>query len=98
MASIQGQDTFPPLTEYPSGRDTFSGFAEYVTRDLVLVSSAHDRTLLVLSAENLGRVGFVQLDTPCSGTPVATDGRGHFVTYDSVKSLQLWELEDVRAS
>jgi hypothetical protein len=98
VASIQGHDSLPPFTDYPGGPDSFSSFAEYITKDLVLVSSAREGTLLVLSAENLGRVGFLQFEGTAHGSPVATDGRGHFVTYDSAKRLQLWELEDFRAS
>ncbi|QSQ25535.1 hypothetical protein JY651_11625 [Pyxidicoccus parkwayensis] len=92
VASLQGANTFPPVTDFPSGSDSFSGFAEYVTRDLVLVSSAREGVRLVLSPDDLRRVGIVEHKSSCHGGPVATDGRGHFVTYDSARSLQLWAL------
>jgi hypothetical protein len=92
--SIQGQDTFPPVSDFPGGGpDAFSRFAEYLTKDLVLVSSDRAGTCIVLSAEDLGRVGFLQPTAPCHGSPVASDGRGNFVTYDSVRTLQLWSVQ-----
>lgn len=91
VATREARDTFPNITDFPGGSDSFSGYAQYVTEKLVVATSAREGRQALLSADDLSLVGLLEF-SGIPGTTVSTDGHGQLVTYDASRSLQLWAL------
>jgi hypothetical protein len=96
VARREAKDTFaevvPDERPGPPFQDPFSGWALYVTQDLILTSSEHAGTVLLLSAGGLDVVGEPEYAGKQKGRIAATDQAGHLVRYDSDGLMQLWAL------
>lgn len=94
VATCEARYTFPNITDFPGGPDSFSGHAQYVTDRLVVATSVREGSQALLSADDLSLVGLLEF-SGASGTKVSKDGHGQLITYDSSRSLQLWALPDL---